>query len=81
MALMKDLKKKNYLWTDPDNPLCVCLITSVPDRIQILNLGLPKSAVGLVPGTGVSLYIGDAYIKLHGNWRVKYLKIVYANIT
>ncbi|XP_060766276.1 bactericidal permeability-increasing protein-like isoform X2 [Neoarius graeffei] len=44
--------------------------------IQILNLGLPKSAVGLVPGTGVSLYIGDAYIKLHGNWRVKYLKIV-----
>ncbi|KAF4093904.1 hypothetical protein AMELA_G00006740 [Ameiurus melas] len=44
--------------------------------IQILDLGLPKSAVGLVPGTGVSLFIGDAYINLHGNWRVKYLRII-----
>ncbi|KAI5622995.1 lipopolysaccharide-binding protein, partial [Silurus asotus] len=44
--------------------------------IQIINLGLPKSAVGLVPGTGVSLSIGDAFINLHGNWRVKYLKII-----
>ncbi|KAI4877671.1 hypothetical protein NFI96_021202 [Prochilodus magdalenae] len=44
--------------------------------IQILNLGLPKSQVGLVPGTGVSLSIGDAFINLHGNWRVKYLKII-----
>ncbi|NP_001187129.1 bactericidal permeability-increasing protein precursor [Ictalurus punctatus] len=44
--------------------------------IQILDLGLPKSAVGLVPGTGVSLSIGDAYINLHGNWRVKYLRII-----
>ncbi|MCI4390340.1 hypothetical protein PGIGA_G00121610 [Pangasianodon gigas] len=45
-------------------------------NIQILNLGLPKSAVGLAPGTGVSLSIGDAYINLHGNWRVKYHKII-----
>ncbi|XP_053509220.1 bactericidal permeability-increasing protein [Ictalurus furcatus] len=44
--------------------------------IQILDLGLPKSAVGLVPGTGVRLSIGDAYINLHGNWRVKYLRII-----
>ncbi|XP_027023486.2 bactericidal permeability-increasing protein-like [Tachysurus fulvidraco] len=44
--------------------------------IQILSLGLPKSSVGLVPGTAVSLFIGDAYINLHGNWRVKYLKII-----
>ncbi|TTB41833.1 Bactericidal permeability-increasing protein [Bagarius yarrelli] len=44
--------------------------------IQILNLGLPKSTVGLVPNTGVSFSIGDAYINLHGNWRVKYLRII-----
>ncbi|XP_058229566.1 bactericidal permeability-increasing protein-like [Hemibagrus wyckioides] len=44
--------------------------------IRILDLGLPKSGVGLVPGTGVSLFIGDAYINLHGNWRVKYLRII-----
>ncbi|XP_062842435.1 bactericidal permeability-increasing protein-like isoform X2 [Trichomycterus rosablanca] len=44
--------------------------------IQILNLGLPSSAVGLVPNTGVSLSIIDAYINLHGNWRVKYLRII-----
>lgn len=63
-----------YLWTDLDNPHR--FIISAPDSIQILNLGLPKSAVGLVPGTGVSLSIGDAYINLHGNWRVKYLRIM-----
>ncbi|XP_072522474.1 bactericidal permeability-increasing protein-like isoform X2 [Salminus brasiliensis] len=44
--------------------------------MQILNLGLPKSALRLVPGTGVSLSIADAYINLHGNWRVKYLRII-----
>ncbi|XDV51926.1 hypothetical protein PO909_020718 [Leuciscus waleckii] len=44
--------------------------------MQIANLGLPKSALGLVPNTGVMLSIGDAYINLHGNWRVKYLRII-----
>ncbi|KAI1890982.1 hypothetical protein AGOR_G00159180 [Albula goreensis] len=44
--------------------------------MQIVNLGLPKSSVGLVPGTGVSLSIGNAFISLHGNWRVKYLKFI-----
>ncbi|KAL7843356.1 hypothetical protein AOLI_G00248680 [Acnodon oligacanthus] len=44
--------------------------------LQISNLGLPKSQVGLVPGTGVSLSISDAYMNLHGNWRVKYLRII-----
>ncbi|XP_056108614.1 bactericidal permeability-increasing protein-like [Rhinichthys klamathensis goyatoka] len=44
--------------------------------MQILNLGLPKSTLGLVPDTGVILSIGDAYINLHGNWRVKYLRII-----
>ncbi|KAK7119704.1 hypothetical protein R3I94_021510 [Phoxinus phoxinus] len=44
--------------------------------MQIVNLGLPKSALGLVPDTGVMLSIGDAYINLHGNWRVKYLRII-----
>ncbi|XP_065129072.1 bactericidal permeability-increasing protein-like isoform X2 [Paramisgurnus dabryanus] len=44
--------------------------------IQIVNLGLPSSALGLVPGSGVSLTIDNAYINLHGNWRVKYLRII-----
>uniref|UniRef100_A0A673H1S2 Bactericidal permeability-increasing protein n=1 Tax=Sinocyclocheilus rhinocerous TaxID=307959 RepID=A0A673H1S2_9TELE len=48
----------------------------VPVRMQIVNLGLPKSALGLVPDTGVMLSIGNAYINLHGNWRVKYLRII-----
>uniref|UniRef100_A0A7N9AKW5 Bactericidal permeability-increasing protein n=1 Tax=Mastacembelus armatus TaxID=205130 RepID=A0A7N9AKW5_9TELE len=44
--------------------------------MQIVDVGLPKSAVDLVPGTGVRLSIGSASISLHGNWRVKYLKII-----
>ncbi|XP_057218706.1 bactericidal permeability-increasing protein-like isoform X2 [Triplophysa rosa] len=44
--------------------------------MQIVNLGLPTSALGLVPGTGVSLSIDNAFINLHGNWRVKYLRII-----
>nr|XP_055040468.1 bactericidal permeability-increasing protein-like isoform X1 [Misgurnus anguillicaudatus]XP_055040469.1 bactericidal permeability-increasing protein-like isoform X1 [Misgurnus anguillicaudatus] len=44
--------------------------------MQIVNLGLPSSALGLVPGSGVSLTIDNAYINLHGNWRVKYLRII-----
>ncbi|KAM6980255.1 bactericidal permeability-increasing protein-like [Aplochiton taeniatus] len=45
-------------------------------KMQIVNLGLPKSALGLVPGTGVSLSISNAFINLHGNWRVKYLRFI-----
>ncbi|KAI2661071.1 Bactericidal permeability-increasing protein [Labeo rohita] len=42
--------------------------------MQIVNLGLPKSAVGFVPGTGILLSVANAYITLRGNWRVKYLR-------
>uniref|UniRef100_A0A8D3B3H3 Bactericidal permeability-increasing protein n=2 Tax=Scophthalmus maximus TaxID=52904 RepID=A0A8D3B3H3_SCOMX len=45
-------------------------------NMQIVNVGLPKSAVDLVPGTGVKLSIGNAFISLHGNWRVKYLRVI-----
>nr|XP_019942632.1 PREDICTED: bactericidal permeability-increasing protein-like [Paralichthys olivaceus] len=45
-------------------------------HMQIVKLGLPKSAVDLVPGTGIKLSISNAYISLHGNWRVKYLRII-----
>ncbi|XP_071776049.1 bactericidal permeability-increasing protein-like isoform X1 [Centroberyx gerrardi] len=45
-------------------------------RMQIVNLGLPKSALTLVPGTGVSLSISNAFISLHGDWRVKYFRII-----
>lgn len=44
--------------------------------MQIVNLGLPKSVLGLVPGTGVSLSIGNAFLSLHGNWRVRYLRFI-----
>uniref|UniRef100_A0A673IE38 Bactericidal permeability-increasing protein n=1 Tax=Sinocyclocheilus rhinocerous TaxID=307959 RepID=A0A673IE38_9TELE len=47
--------------------------------MQIVNLGLPKSALRLVPGTGVMLSVGDAYISLRGNWRVKYSWIIKAS--
>ncbi|XP_047437734.1 bactericidal permeability-increasing protein-like [Mugil cephalus] len=42
---------------------------------QILNVGLPQSAVNLVPGTGVRLSISNAFISMHGNWRVKYRRV------
>ncbi|PWA23386.1 hypothetical protein CCH79_00016471 [Gambusia affinis] len=45
-------------------------------NIQLVNVGLPRSAVALVPGTGVRLTIGDAFMNLHGNWRVKYLRVI-----
>lgn len=48
----------------------------VSSSIQIVNVGLPTSALDLVPGTGVRLSIGNAFISLHGNWRVKYLRIM-----
>lgn len=44
--------------------------------MHIVDVGLPKSAVELVPDTGVRLSIGDAFISLNGNWRVKYLQIM-----
>ncbi|XP_013988613.1 bactericidal permeability-increasing protein [Salmo salar] len=44
--------------------------------MTIVNLGLPKSALVLVPGTGVSLAITNAFINLHGNWRVRYFRFI-----
>uniref|UniRef100_A0A672FAH7 Bactericidal permeability-increasing protein n=1 Tax=Salarias fasciatus TaxID=181472 RepID=A0A672FAH7_SALFA len=44
--------------------------------LQITEVGLPKSALDLVTGSGVRLSIGDAYLKLRGNWKVKYLKFI-----
>lgn len=45
--------------------------------MQIVNVALPKSAVELVAGTGIKLSIANAYISLRGNWRVKYLRIMW----
>uniref|UniRef100_UPI0037E8C404 bactericidal permeability-increasing protein-like n=1 Tax=Semicossyphus pulcher TaxID=241346 RepID=UPI0037E8C404 len=44
--------------------------------MKILDVGLPQSEVDLVPGTGVRLAIGNAFISMNGNWRVKYLRFV-----
>lgn len=45
-------------------------------NMQIVDVGLPKSAVDLVPGTGVRLSVANAFLSLNGNWRVKYLKFI-----
>ncbi|XP_067361286.1 bactericidal permeability-increasing protein-like isoform X1 [Channa argus] len=45
-------------------------------NLQIVNVGFPQSEVDLVPGTGVRLSISNAFISLHGDWRVKYLVII-----
>ncbi|KAJ0023357.1 hypothetical protein NQD34_003256 [Periophthalmus magnuspinnatus] len=45
-------------------------------NMHIINVGLPQSAVSLVPGAGIKLSIGNAYLSLNGNWRVKYLKFI-----
>ena len=44
--------------------------------MRIVKLGLPSSAIGLVPGTGFSLTITNAFLSLHGKWRVKYLRFM-----
>ncbi|KAG7318883.1 hypothetical protein KOW79_017357 [Hemibagrus wyckioides] len=41
--------------------------------MRIQEVDLLSSSVGLVPGTGVSLSINNAYIGLNGNWKVEYL--------
>ncbi|MCI4390341.1 hypothetical protein PGIGA_G00121620 [Pangasianodon gigas] len=43
--------------------------------MQIQDVELPTSAVSLVPGTGVSLSITNAYISVRGKWHVEYLFI------
>ncbi|XP_054472376.1 bactericidal permeability-increasing protein-like isoform X2 [Anoplopoma fimbria] len=45
-------------------------------NLRMVDVGLPKSALDLVPGTGVRLSIGNAFLRLRGNWRVKYLRII-----
>ncbi|KAK0156363.1 Bactericidal permeability-increasing protein [Merluccius polli] len=44
--------------------------------MHIVKLGLPNSAMALEPGTGITLSISNAFLSLHGNWRVKYFKFI-----
>uniref|UniRef100_A0A8C8EXK5 Bactericidal permeability-increasing protein n=1 Tax=Oncorhynchus tshawytscha TaxID=74940 RepID=A0A8C8EXK5_ONCTS len=44
--------------------------------ITIVNLGLPYSALALVPDTGIRLSITNAFISLHGNWKIRYLSFI-----
>ncbi|XP_066558664.1 bactericidal permeability-increasing protein [Amia ocellicauda] len=44
--------------------------------MRIVNLGLPQSSLGLVPSSGLKLSIGNAFIKIKGRWRVKYLRVI-----
>ncbi|XP_019734900.1 bactericidal permeability-increasing protein-like [Hippocampus comes] len=45
-------------------------------NMQTVAAGLPSSTVDLVPGTSVRLSIGNAFINMKGNWRVKYRRIL-----
>ncbi|XP_061901537.1 bactericidal permeability-increasing protein-like [Entelurus aequoreus] len=45
-------------------------------NMQVVSVGLPSSAVALVPGTGVRLSIENAFISMKGNWRVKFRRIL-----
>ncbi|KAG7278620.1 hypothetical protein CRUP_031915 [Coryphaenoides rupestris] len=40
--------------------------------MRVVDAGLPKSTLGLVPGTGVLLSISNAFLNLQGNWRIRY---------
>ncbi|MBN3273230.1 BPI protein, partial [Polyodon spathula] len=48
-------------------------------EMQIVSVNLPQSAVRLSPGTGVVLSIGNAYIRIKGNWQVKYQTVIKDN--
>ncbi|KAM7006326.1 bactericidal permeability-increasing protein-like isoform 1-T2 [Tautogolabrus adspersus] len=45
-------------------------------NMKIMDVGLPQSEVDLVPGTGFRLAIGNAFLSMNGNWKVKYLRIM-----
>ncbi|XP_061687505.1 bactericidal permeability-increasing protein [Syngnathoides biaculeatus] len=45
-------------------------------NMQTVAVGLPSSAVDLVPGTGVRVSISNGYISMKGNWRVKYRRLL-----
>ncbi|XP_061075351.1 bactericidal permeability-increasing protein-like [Conger conger] len=68
-------KLKSIKLPDMSGKVKVSHIGKVKYRItgmRIVSLGLPKSTVGLVPNTGVSVSIQNAFINLRGNWRVRY---------
>ncbi|XP_054883203.1 bactericidal permeability-increasing protein-like [Poeciliopsis prolifica] len=78
IAAMLD-KLKSIQIPDFSGSLTVFLIGNVKyslTNIRLVNVGLPRSAVTLVPGTGVRLTIGDAFMNLHGNWRLQYLRVI-----
>ncbi|XP_033939780.1 bactericidal permeability-increasing protein-like [Pseudochaenichthys georgianus] len=41
-------------------------------NMKMVDVGLPRAALDLVPGTGPKLSIVNANFRLQGNWRVKY---------
>ncbi|KAM9408515.1 bactericidal permeability-increasing protein-like isoform 1-T2 [Pholidichthys leucotaenia] len=45
-------------------------------NMKIEKVGLPQSAVEVVKGSGVRLSVGNAYISISGNWKVKFLHAV-----
>uniref|UniRef100_UPI00398F87FC bactericidal permeability-increasing protein-like isoform X1 n=2 Tax=Pristiophorus japonicus TaxID=55135 RepID=UPI00398F87FC len=56
----------------------VPVIGSVRYKITEMRIGdfrLPQSAIGFYAGTGMKLSIDNAYIRMRGRWRVKYLFI------
>ncbi|XP_077583281.1 bactericidal permeability-increasing protein-like [Stigmatopora nigra] len=45
-------------------------------NMRTVAVGLPSSAVDIIPGAGVKLSISNAFISMKGNWRVKFRRIL-----
>ncbi|MED6242435.1 hypothetical protein ATANTOWER_004691 [Ataeniobius toweri] len=76
-ALQKELQSvhiPDYSGSEHVSP--IGKVTYSLTNMRLVSTGLPRSAVNLVPGTGVRLTIGNAFMNLHGDWRVKYLRII-----
>lgn len=71
---LKTLKIPDISGTERVNP--IGKVKYSLSNMHIVDAGLPQSAVDLVTGTGVRLSIGNAFLQMSGDWKVKYLRII-----
>ncbi|XP_034538340.1 bactericidal permeability-increasing protein-like [Notolabrus celidotus] len=71
---LKTLKVPDISGAEKVNPIGKVHYTL--SNMKIMDVGLPQSEVDLVPGTGFRLAIGNAFISMNGNWKVKYLRLM-----
>uniref|UniRef100_A0A4W4EZE5 Bactericidal permeability-increasing protein n=1 Tax=Electrophorus electricus TaxID=8005 RepID=A0A4W4EZE5_ELEEL len=61
----KTIKVPDFSGSEEVSPIGKVSYSLTGSEIKVINVGLPQSEVALVPGTGVSLTISNAYINLH----------------